>query len=222
MKNKFNFVLINIIACVALIAVCSAFAKSYNPLFFASIAFLILAFIEETVICVKAFGETKEQYLLGLPAKYFSGLYVLVQSVFCLFFILVRNDNFRLGFIVELLWLAVFSIFILIAFMGKNTLIQKTEDRKSQKSNMIAISAKINGIEAMTEDRELKKAIRIIYENAKMSNPLFNNALFEVESEINNMVNELEKNIADKEKANELIKEIKILINKRENICKGL
>ncbi len=218
MKNRFSFVIINIIAFAAILALCILFAPAYNAVFAASLIFTAVAFAVETAVNVSLFGNGGvKAYFFSLPAAYISGAYVVLQSAACIAFIFLFS-SLRLSLAVQLVVMAAFCILLLAACMGRETL--ASNDRNRSRSYMTEAASRLGAIKANAADRALKAKITSLAEEARMSNPSTAEELYDIENRIDEKITALEGAVKKGAECGDVISEIGNLIKERNSLAK--
>lgn len=220
--NKIYFILINVIAVMALTIISFLFTKEYTTIFWCSNVFTLIAFIVETTVITYHNKGGVKNYFFRLPITFYGVSYVIVQAVAGLTFSIWYSVDFKIGFVVQLLIFVVFVIMIIMSLTYKNNLEQKDEKRKMSNSYMPVAASKLNSIALAISDREIKTEIFKLYEMAKMSNPFYSERLISIENEIEGKISLLKEKSDNKDYAKKIINDIKSLINERNNICKVL
>lgn len=221
-NNKVNFALINIIVLVSTAVVSFLLADSYAPLFWVSLAFAVMAFVLQALLKISLFDGETEGYFFSLPITYLSVMHVIFQCTACLVFAIMPRFSFKAGFALQFILFMGFLTAILAAVMGKNNLTAKSADKKASGSYMALAAAELSSIQGAAEDTEISKKLRFLYEAVKMANPMVSPMLKDIDNDIKDKISLLKAAVNDKPQAEALIREIKILINERNNRCKTL
>lgn len=220
-NNKIAFISANILVLAALLIICFLFSAEYTPLFWWSLTFLVIAFAIEICLNIGVLDDQNsiEMYFFGLPLTYLSGVYVVVESIVCLLFSLFLNFGLEFGVTVQMLILVIFGVMMIIAYINKNILLENDSIRTEQRTYMATAASKLKEIEGSADSREIRSKIHSLYEASKMSDPKVSEELYDIEDRIDEKINQLKELVNNTEIANDIILEIKKMIDERNGIC---
>ena len=224
-SNKASFYLIDSIVYVVIVLISFLLTSSFHTkLYWFSQGFMLFAFILQiTAVTVYYADHTGkgEYYVFNLPFLYSSVCYLIIQGIAGLLFSIFSTVNFKIAVVIQLLIFLVYIIPVLISLMGARHLNERSEIKSAQPISFIKrAAAQLGTIEALAENRDIKSDVHKIYEQFKMSNPLTNDSLIDVESKIDEQLAALKEQINNSAEAEKILKHLKELVTERNNLCK--
>lgn len=182
--------------------------------------FTIIAFVSQIFIFKKSFSqkETLKSKFLGIPIIHIGIIYVLLQCISFIVFIVFPTIPLYIAIICDILILG-FSIFGMISVnISENEI--KITDSKVQKKIRYLDELKIE-VELLSEnekDKQIKKSLEELTNVICYSDPISSDQLKDIELEIKKKIDEL-KTASNKL---ETIKEINQLLSRRNKLCRLL
>ena len=156
-------------------------AAAHEAAFWLSYAFMMGAMLGVgiTVLALGRSGMRVRDWLFGLPT------YIVVELVASTAFMIVESSiGTAIPLVVQTLILAVFLVFLSLCLVSKKT-ITETHRHVVHKTAFIgALRADAEGLCRRCEDAEVKKVFAAFSEAVRFSDPLSNEALASLESEI--------------------------------------
>lgn len=233
MKKGFKYYLISWIILFALINII-AFAtpgeaagfNKFGGSFWAGYIGIVLAFVGQLFCARLAINksESKEQFFLNVPLITISYGALVTTIIFggaCMFFPNLPN---WLGAIICLVILAFSAISVVKAKMAAEIVEDLDKNVKAQTFYIKALTADIDTLVSSAKSDEIKTDVTKVYEAVRYSDPMSNNALSGVESQITIQFSALSDAVADDdaELVKSIAKDITVLVNDRNKKCKLL
>jgi len=198
---------------------------SKTPVFFISWLFTIAAICAQIYVILTAFykGEDIKSKLYGFPIARVGAYYLVAQLVAGLVFITIGN------FIPVWVPVVLFTLMLGAAIIGFVSVdaIRDEADRQDIKlkkdvSFMRALQSKAETIAGQIKDERLHKQAREFADALRYSDPVSNEALSEIETELISCVDEIQEAISngDSEISSTLFKEAGTLLTERNRLCK--
>lgn len=201
--------------------------SGHTGVFWVSWTFMILAFAAMTfagVILGKR-GMFLRDWLFGFPIVKHSTVYIIVEFIAStVFIILDKIIPFGWAFAAQFIILSVYGVCAVSCFLAKET-IDDVHNKISDKTRflkLLRVDAEM--LVEKCSNPELKEQLKTLSEAIRYSDPMSNEALFEMEKEITFTVSECGKSIetGDFEEAEELCKKAVLLLAERNKKCKAL
>lgn len=199
----------------------------HTAVFWISWVFMIVAFLAMTVsgVLLGKKGMFLRDWLFGFPIVKHSTFYIIVELIASTAFIIFEHSiKLSWTFAVQFLFLCVYCICAISCFLSKQT-IDEVENRVEDKTSFIKLlRADCVMLTNKCEDPKLKGQLKEFADEVRYSDPMSNEALFELEKDITLAVSEcgslLENN--DLEKASEILSRTRLLLKERNEKCKAL
>lgn len=217
------FVVFNVITFVAanetigLAAVSSSFWVGYE--------FITLAFIGNLVCSLLFFKEEdKGKVLLNIPIINLAYSALIVSLIIGTVSMAVPQIPYWVGVIVDVLVLAFYVIAIVKASAAADIVNDVRQKIKAQTFFIKSLTVDADSLMARAKSDEMKAETRKVYEAIRYSDPMSNDALVNIENQIQNEFNAFADAVKNddialaKSSANELV----VLVNDRNNKCKLL
>ena len=162
-------------------------AAAHEAAFWLSYAFMMGAMlvVSVTVLALGRSGMRVRDWLFGLPIFKHCITYIVVELVASTAFMIVEGSiGTAIPLVVQTLILAVFLVFLSLCLVSKKT-ITETHRHVVHKTAFIgALRADAEGLCRRCEDAEVKKVFATFSEAVRFSDPMSNEALASLESEI--------------------------------------
>ena len=222
-EKRYGLVLAIILVLYNIIIFVAPFTKT--SIFWVTYLFTLVSFIVAGVAIyfgfVKKPGAKSKFY--GFPVVKIGVIYVLLQVVVGIVLILLNKY--------VPMWIAVilYSIALalsLLGFISVDAVVKEIERQdvkiKINVNTMRSLQSKVNQLVNNVEGKENIKLIKKLAEEFKYSDPVSNDSLIEIENDLNESVNDLEKAIIsnDYESLNRIIKNTSSILSERNRLCK--
>lgn len=182
--------------------------EDHSAVFWVSWTFMLVAFVSiaATGLLLGQKGMLLRDWLFGYPIVKHCTIYVIVELVLStLFAILDDIVSWQLAFILQFVVFCVFMIFAISCFLAKNTIegIKANVGDKTRFIKLLRVDAEM--LCEKCTDIEVKKHLQKLAEDIRFSDPMSNDALFELEKEISLAVSECDKAVVAKDYETTLI-----------------
>jgi hypothetical protein len=168
----------------------AGFADHEAP-FWISYVFMLLAFgmAALTFIYLGKSGMILRDWLFGYPIIYHCAIYIAVEMVASVIFMLLEYDvEWVLPLVIQILLMGVYAVFMLSCFASK-TAITQVGDKVEKKTRYIALlQAEVQVLCQKCEDPALKAELQKLAENIRFSDPMSNDALSDLESKLSEVI----------------------------------
>lgn len=183
-------------------------------------AFTIIAFAVQIVVWRLAFGkaETPKSRFLGLPIIHIGIVYLIAQLI--AFAVFMANPVLQawIAVVVSVLILGISAICLIATEAGRDE-INRVEEKVQQKVSYIKVlQADVKILAEQETDKDIKTALAKLIEAIRFSDPMSNEILTEVETQIKNKVAELKT----AENKSAIITELNLLLTERNKKAKIL
>lgn len=227
-KSKFAAAILAI-AIIAYNAVLFAICdfKGHTGAFWTSWIFMLISFATMTVsgVVLGQKGRLLHDWLFNFPIIRHSAIYIAAEFVVSTVFIILESHvKWSIAFAVQFLLLCVYGIFAVSCLLSKEV-IEDVHDNVSDKTLFIKLlRADTEMLVEKCSDAETKEQYRQLAGAIRYSDPMSNEALFELEKELALAVADCDKAIVanDFEGAKELCKKASLLLSERNKKCKAL
>ncbi len=201
--------------------------KDHTPVFWMSWIFMLVAFAALAVsgVLLGSQGMYLKDWLFGFPIVKHSTIYIIAELVVSTVFIIFEDYvKFGWAFAIQFLFLSVYCIFVIAGFLSKETIDEVHNKVKDKTSFIKLLRADTEMLVTKCSDPELKGKLKTLAEEVRFSDPMSNEALFELEKEITLAVSEcselLDSN--DLAKASEVCDKASLMLKERNKKCKAL
>lgn len=200
----------------------------HTACFWLSYLFMMVSIATSIVSAVLLMKQNREikDWLFGYPVLKHCFAYILIEFICSVIFMILDNYDcdWKIGFVIQLIICAVFTIFIISCFMTKDTIEQVEANVKASISFMKGLQVDVELIAAKADNEEVRKAYSKLAENIKYSDPVSMEALKDVENRIAEMVKSGEEAVVsgNSEAAIECCKNAELLLMERNKKCKAL
>ena len=170
-------------------------------------------------------GMLMRDWLFGYPIIKHSTIYIILEvilsTIFCIF---EDSISWQAAFVFQFIAFCVYMVFAISCFLAKNTIEEiktKVED-KTRYIKLLRVDAEM--LCEKCSDPEVKKSLQKLAEDIRFSDPMSNDALFELEKELSLAVSECDKAVVarDFENAMILCNKASMLLAERNRKCKAL
>lgn len=199
----------------------------YSPLFAVELIFSIIAFILALVvidILLPRYKKDKlEEFKLTGNQVVAVILYVVAQTGFGIYSIYFRHIPVYLALIVSLVILVVFVAVVMMGGAGRSHVKEVEKHIEEKTSRMKAIKQSARNMSGDIKDAEVRKLVQRVEEEIRFSDAVTTVELDDIESEIEDMIRELKKTIADgdNDKIIECANALMKIVQERNAICKA-
>ena len=223
-KNKVRFfiVLAILFAVFTVIAIALPLAKTAT--FWISYVFAVVALAVQIYAYPKAFaGESVKSKFYGFPIARVSTIYLIVQFVLSLIFMLAGK---WVPAWVALICSALLFAAAAIGFIAVDAMRDEVERQdvvhKANVGTMRALQSKAVFVASQCDDAETKKALDAFAEALRFSDPVSSDALADIEENLTGLVDELGNAVMDKDydAARSLCAKASTLLADRNRMCK--
>lgn len=199
--------------------------SSVGSSFWVGYAFITIAFIGNLICSLLFFKEeNKSKVFLNIPIINLAYSALIVSLIVGAVVMAVPQIPYWIGVIVDVFVLAFYAIAIVKASAAADIVNDVEQKVKVQTFFIKSLIVDANSLMARANSDEMKAETKKVYEAIRYSDPMSNNALANIENQIQNEFNAfadaVKKNDIDlaKSSANELV----VLINDRNKKCKLL
>ena len=162
-------------------------ASAHEAAFWLGYAFMMgaMLIVSGTVLALGQRGMRVRDWLFGLPIFKYCVLYIVVELIASAVFMITERDiGWVIPLVVQTLILAVFLVFLSLCMVSKKT-ITETHRRVVKKTAFIgALRSDAEDLCGRCEDAEAKKVFAAFSEAVRFSDPMSNEALASLESDI--------------------------------------
>lgn len=228
MKNKKDYIGISagelILFIVYIIAV-TVLKEEHNMSFFLGCGFVTAAFVIQAAVnyMLAAKHRSIKDYFFNLPILNISGVYLFVEIIAATLLIFF-NISTKVGFVVQIIIMAIFMVLIISGFAQKDLLQRQEEKREDLTGRLRDLASEIKALSVYADDPEMKKRLSELSETAGYSVPCSDERIESVEGEIRLNLEILKNAVEHKntEKAYQTIKVLAELFDKRNAVAKTL
>lgn len=228
-SQRVRFYLIDVIlfAVFTVIGFVAPFER--NTVFWLSYGAGALALIVQLFVFPRAFdfeGHAVKSKIYGFPLARISTIYLVVQLVLSLLFmILCKGINIKTWIVIILyvVVLAVAAIGLVAADAAKEEVQRQETVHRKNASTMRTLQATASGTAAACEDAALKKKLEKFAEDVRFSDPVSSEALTEIEGRLAGQLGELKNAVAEKDYsyAEKLLDKTSATLAERNRLCRA-
>lgn len=224
MKRSYYFALIWIIVAAAyLLFVFTYSVMPYTTVVWISIAFTLFAYGMAFFLMYLVFGKKLSftKRFLGLPLHMVGVVYAAIQTVVGFVFI-SSSFSSRSAFVFQAILLGSCMLVVLVTQFLRNNIEHIDQDIKQKRMYLQELERKVAVIQSRTQNIEVKRNIKTIYDKLKYGPPMSPDRAGKLEHEISEKINLLDKIAAsnEHEKVIRLCLEINRLLDERQSICR--
>lgn len=223
-KNAIRFLIVVGILFVVFNVISFAVPFVKTAVFWVSYIFGIIAILVQIPVMKIAFSDTEDarSKFYGFPIARIGVIYSIIQLIFSLIFMGVAVFvPVWVPIILFVIVLGISSIGFIAADATRDEIVRQDEVIVKDVSFMRNIQSKMNVLVAQCQNEEIKKAVSDLAEEVRYSDPVSSDAIKDIENELNNSVEELQRTIVDNdENALEICKRTKDILIERNRLCK--
>lgn len=199
--------------------------SKYGGAFWSGYAFINLAFIGNIICTYMAFKtENTKKFFYNIPLISISYTGIVTMLIFGSAFMAIPSFPNWLGAVLCLLILAGNIVSVIKASAAGDIVADIDNKIKANTLFMKSLTIDADSLITMAKSEDIKSECKKIYEAVRYSDPMSNDALSGIESQITIKFAELKKAVSndDIENVKSIASETEILINERNNKCKLL
>jgi hypothetical protein len=198
----------------------------HSATFWISYFFVILSFVLSAVSYGLNFikGHTLRDWFLGYPILHWSVIYIVVELITSIVFMLIPTDTTKIATVVQFLLASLYVIFAASCFLNKKVIEELEPIAKEKVYYIRNIKADLETVANLTEELSVKESLMKLIDVVCYSDPMSHESLSEIESNIERKVSILRNYIDEKNNdlALDTIKKITDLFEERNRKCKIL
>ena len=177
-------------------------AAKDSGMFWLAYIVMTVAFIGHLVCVYFVLGEKDNRKLVyKLPIAAISGGGLLIMAIASVICVLVPAIPLWLGIIICVLIFAITLIAVITASGAAGTVSAIDQKVKAKQLFVRVLTAQAETEISMAEDPEIKSECKRVYEAIRYSDPMSDNALAQIENDINSMFNEFRQTVSSGNKA---------------------
>ena len=219
MKNRNEYLVFGLIFIVfTVIAFVAPFSKT--PVFWTEYLSGLVALCFQIPLWNKSLkeGSLKSRFL-GFPLLYIGGVYLIVQLIIALIMMAFSNISVWIAIIVNLIILAIACILVISGDVARAAIHETESQINSKTSYLKVLKADVDILISEESDPEVKQQLTKLADNIRYSDPMSDESLDEIETQI---VNKVAAIASAGDNKLSLISEINRLIENRNIKCKVL
>ncbi len=197
--------------------------NKFTPSFWIGYAFITLIFIAQLVCSIVFFKQdSKEKRFLNIPVISLSYTALLVSIIVGAIAMVVPLIPYWVGIILDMLIVAFYAITIIASKAAADTIENIDNKVKAQTFFIKSLTVDAERLLPRAKSDETKAIAKKVYEAIRYSDPMSNEALSSVESQIAIKFNEFSNAVIEDNKptAKAIGNELIILVNDRNTKCK--
>lgn len=164
----------------------AGFADHEAP-FWISYVFVLLAFgmAVLTFVYLGKSGMILRDWLFGYPIMYHCAIYIAVELVLSVIFMLFEYDlGWALSFVLQILLMGVYAVFMLSCFASKTAITQVGEKVEKKTRYIALLQADVQVLSQKCDDPELKAKLQKFAEDIRFSDPMSDPSLCDLETSL--------------------------------------
>lgn len=219
MKNKTPYVVIGILF-ILFNVIAFAIPTTKTSAFWMGYVFTVIAFAVQASVWYLSISKKQDlkSKLLGSTVTYISVIYLIIQFVAFLVFMFISSVPSWCAILICVLILSTSVICMITTNSGTET-IASTENKIAVKRQFIKdLQIEVEMLAEAETDSDIKQSLNALAKKIRLSDPMSNSSLSELEDELLSKVNTIESS-SDKASA---IKEAETLLLKRNKKVKAL
>lgn len=219
MKNKTPYVVIGVLF-ILFNVIAFAIPGTKTSSFWIGYAFTVIAFAVQAYVWYLSIGKKQnlKSKLLGSPVTYISVVYLIIQFVAFLVFMFVSSAPSWCAILICVLILGI-SVICMITTNTVTETIVSTENKIAVKRQFIKdLQIEVEMLAEAETDSDIKQSLNALAKRIRLSDPMSDSSLSELEDELLSKVNTIESS-SNKTSA---IKEAETLLLKRNKKVKAL
>lgn len=197
------------------------FAIPFNrtTIFYISYAFTVVALALQIYVVKTAFykGHELKSKFYGFPIARIGGIYLIAQLVLCFIFMAVNTViPVWLAVVVYVLLLGAVAIGLIASDAVRDEVERQDTSLRQNMSTMRSLQAKAKALATKSNDNAIQK----LFEQFRYSDPVSNEALFEVEQKLSDIMDELSVAVDSGKNFDVLCSRAALLLEERNQLCK--
>lgn len=198
--------------------------ENKNNIFWMSYVFMCLAFIVQFISMFMAFKSVEtESAFMGIPLASLS-LYYFFAAIFAgAVFMFFQIASFKLSLIIQVLILAIYAVVALIALISRDVVQDVNDNVKQNVETIKTMNVDVDILIPQVSDPNLKKALKKLSDTVRYSDPMSNNAVADIEQQINQGMNALRVYVenSNNSEAVQACKDLEVLFMQRNSLLKA-
>ena len=224
-KNQTRILAVVIIVLIAFSVIAFAVPFVKTGLFWMSYIFGVISILAQLYVLKVAFdgAESIKSKFYGFPIPQVGFVYMAAQVVVSLvFMILSAVVPIWIAVVVNILLLAAAAIGFIAADVVRDEVERQDVKLEADVSCMTTLRSVVYSLHAQCEDSEANKVLQELADDFKYSDPVSSNALKDIETDLENMVAQLQTAVTEENKTDilSLAKKTKNLLTERNRLCK--
>lgn len=168
------------------------FLEPATPVFWISYAFMVAAFAAHMISMWLSFKEvTVEAAFLGIPLASFSVYYFFAELFTSLVFMIFQQAGVKLAVFLQVLFLAAFLIFAIIAVMTRDATVRVNENIRQKVYDLKTMRVDVELLRDACADPVVKDKLRRLADTVRYSDPMSSDAVAGVEAQIHQQLDAL-------------------------------
>lgn len=222
-RNRLWAVIAIVFIMFLVIALAVPFEK--NNVYYLSLIFGIVAIVVQCVVMKIAFGkeETPKSKFYGFPIAKIGFVYMAAQVILSFVFMAIsKNCPTWIVVIIFVVLLGVSFIGFIAAEATRDTIEKMDNKLKNNTECMQNLRSIVYPLSGQAKDAKCKEELDKLAEEFKYSDPVSSEAIKNIENELSEMVDELQKAVVDNDSESiiGLCDKIKISLTERNRLCK--
>ncbi|NLC26497.1 MAG: hypothetical protein GX777_07760 [Fastidiosipila sp.] len=221
-RNKKSGYIIVAIAFVFFNVIVFAIPTEKTSVFWIAYAFTLVAFVAQIVIWKVAFNkaDTLKSKFLGLPLIHVGVVYLILQLIVFIVFMSLPTIANWIAIVGCAIILGLSGIFLISTDLGREEVVRVEEKVQRKVSSLKMLQAEVEMIAEAQSDLEAKRALAVLAEKIRYSDPMSDESLAPIEDEISARIVALKTQpTADTSSS---VKQIEILLLERNKKAKLL
>ena len=224
-KNQTRTLAVIIIFFIAFSVIAFAVPFVKTGLFWLSYIFAVISILAQIYVLKIAFdgAESIKSKFYGFPIAQIGFFYMVAQVVVSLvFMILSAVVPIWVAVVVDILLLAAAAIGFIAADVVRDEIERQDVKLEADVSCMTALRSLIYSLPSQCEDTEANKVLQELSDDFRYSDPVSSTALKDIETDLENMVAQLQTAVTSENKTDilSLAKKTKTLLTERNRLCK--
>ncbi len=172
--------------------------KPEGPVFWMSYAFAVLAFGLQIVGMYLSFKELSvKAVFFGIPLAQFTLFYLFAELFVSTVFMIFRNINWKLPFVIQIILLAVYGVVAIVTIATRDAAVAVKDNVQKKATTMRLNTVEIEMLMDSAKDPELKSQLRRLSETVRYSDPMTNDFVADLDARIKQEVFELQMHCED-------------------------
>lgn len=224
-KNQTRVLAVVIIVLIAFSVIAFAVPFVKTGLFWLSYIFAVISIFAQIYVLKVAFdgAESIKSKFYGFPIAQIGFFYMAAQVVVSLvFMILSAVVPIWIAVVVDVLLLAAAAIGFIAADVVRDEVERQDVKLEADVSCMTTLRSVVYSLPAQCEDSKANKVLQELADDFRYSDPVSSNALKDIETDLENMVAQLQTAVTEENKTDilSIAKKTKNLLTERNRLCK--